>query len=359
MNLKEMHEAKQKEQQELLENKEIELQNSELLQIAEKLKRQLIEMQNEKQSIIQNNILLTEQLERATKELKSIDNAEQTLKELEERKKQTEQDEERLKEQKVAQDKRERELNEREVAIADIEEAIKKEIQKRRIEEVSVHQKLVNDAELYKQEQKKLLERRRADYEEEKKRCREKVERTLKVEYKAFKYGLEGYIVALTLVLLVLTGFSVISHPIFLNDLVDFCVSLPDVATMGAEKILSIIPIKNIVVQRGIIAIISFIALVLIIFLCVGIKENMGAWYWSVMALLLALVVFMGEEIKGILNGVNLFGAWIGTVVLTALTWNFIVKIREMRDGVTQDRDKNIIFFVGVTLYGALLTSMF
>lgn len=355
MNLKEMHEARQKEQQEILESKEKESQNFELLQIVEKLNQQLIEMQNERQYIIQNNTLLTEQLERATKELKSIDNAEQMLKELEERKKKTEQDEERLKEQKVAQDKRDRELNEREVAVADVEEAIKKEIEKRRFEEVSAHQKLVNDAELYKQEQKKLLECRRADYEEEKKICREKMERTLKAEYRAFKCGLEGYVVALTLVLLVLIGFSVISHPIFLNDLVDFCGALPNVVTMGVEKLLSIIPIENIVIQR---AIISFIALVLIIFLCAGIKENIGAWYWSVMALLLALVVFMGEEVKGILNGVNLFVVWIGTVVGTALIWNLIVKIREMRDGVTQDRDKNIIFFVGVTVYGVVLLNM-
>ena len=73
MNLKEMHEARQKEQQEILESKEKESQNFELLQIVEKLNQQLIEMQNERQYIIQNNTLLTEQLERATKELKSID----------------------------------------------------------------------------------------------------------------------------------------------------------------------------------------------------------------------------------------------------------------------------------------------
>ena len=224
---------------------------------------------------------------------------------------------------------------------------------------MSAHQKLVNDAELYKQEQKRLLERRRADYEEEKKICRKKVERTLKAEFRALKCGLEGYVVALTLVLLVLIGFSVISHPIFLNDLVDFCGSLPNVVTMGVEKLLRIVPIENIVIQRGIIVIISFIALVLIIFLCAGIKENMGTWYWSVMALLLALVVFMGEEVKGILNGANLFGAWIGTVVLTALIWNFIVKICEMRDGVMQDRNRNFILVLGFTLYGVVLVSMF
>lgn len=259
----------------------------------------------------------------------------------------------------MAQDRRDRELDEREVAVVDIEEVIKKEIEKRRFEEVSVHQKLVSEAELYKQEQKKLLERRRADYEEEKKKCREKVERTVKTEYKAFKYGLEGYVIVLTLVLLVLIAFSVISHPIFLNDLIDFFKDLPSVATKGTDKILMLIPSENIVIQKGIIAIIFFIALVLIIFFCAGIKENMGAWYWSVMALLLALVVFMGEEVKGILNGVNLFGAWLGILVGTALIWNLIVKIHEMRDGVTQDRDKNIIFFVGVTLYGAVLMTIF
>lgn len=240
----------------------------------------------------------------------------------------------------------------------DVEEAIKKEIEKRRFEEMSAYQKLVSEAELYKQEQKKLLDCRRADYEEEKKMCREKMERTLKAEYRAFKYGLEGYVVALTLALFTLIVFSVISHPIFLNDLVDFFKDLPNVATTGANKILSIIPIENVVIQRGVIAIISFIALVIIVFLCAGIKENMGAWYWSVMALLFAVVVFWDEKVKNVLSGFNLFGAWIGGLVGTALIWNLIVKVREIREGVIQDRDKNIVFFVGVIVYGVVLLNM-
>ena len=75
--------------------------------------------------------------------------------------------------------------------------------------------------------------------------------------------------------------------------------------------------------------------------------------------MILPHLLFWDEKVKSVLSGFNLFGAWIGVLVGMALIWNLIVKVREMRDGVTQDRAKNIVFFVGVTLYGALLTRLF
>ena len=303
--------------------------------------------------------MLTEQLQKVTRELKRIDNAEQTLKELEEREKKTKQEEEQLQKQIVTQDKKDKELAEREAAIVDIEDAIKKKVEESRADEQEVYQKLLRDAETYKQEQNALLEHRKATYEEEKRMCRETLEKTLKAEYKAFKCGLEGYVVMMTVVLLVVLIFSLLSHPTFINDTIDFLQGIPKVLTKSSDFICGLIPFKHVVLQKSIAVAIVFATIVLGGVLYVGVRENMGIWYWSVLSLLIVIVVFMGDEVKTILNGANLFGVWLGIVVGIAVIWNLFIKVREMKNGITQDRDKNLIFFVGVTVYGMFSFNMF
>ncbi len=228
-----------------------------------------------------------------------------------------------------------------------------------RADEQAEYQKLLRAAEIYKQEQNALLEHRKANYEEEKRMCREKLERELKAEYKAFRCGLEGYVMILTVVLLVVLVFSLLSHPTFINDTIDFLQGIPKALTRSSDFICGLIPFKHIVLQKSIAVAIVFATIVLSGVLYVGVRENMGIWYWSVLSLLIVIVVFMGDEVKEILNGANLFGVWLGIVVGIAVIWNLFIKVREMKDGITQDRDKNLIFFVGVTVYGVVLFNMF
>jgi len=73
---------------------------------------------------------------------------------------------------------------------------------------------------------------------------------------------------------------------------------------------------------------------------------------------LLASVVFFSAEIKPLIKGFNLFGAWLIAFVGSLTAIEVFYRIRDMRRGVIQDRTKNISMFVGLAAFGILLFVM-
>ena len=126
----------------------------------------------------------------------------------------------------------------------------------------------------------------------------------------------------------------------------------------GAKKISDLIPFESDVIQWIVLIMVIVLIIVLVCMLYTGARENVSALYMSFMAFLLALMVFFGEEIKPIIKGFNLFGTWLVTFGGSITAWIVFVKIREMKDGVIQDWEKNVILFVGLILFGAFVFSM-
>lgn len=386
MNLKQMYEAKQSEQPQPNLNAEDKKQLAEYikaLEIAQQEREQeqsradQLENRNREQadeiSSLKANLKLKqseadkwkELLNELEQELKQVSNAEQILKEINEKQKQNEARAEELEQRESQNTKREEELSvkdnsllQREKAVSDFEEAIKKEVGKRREREEQEHKEVMNQAEAYRQEQQALLEKQRADISKATAEHKEKVERGIKVRYRAFESGLVGYMVFITVALFGLSVFSIVRQEVFCNDFLNFFKGVPSATMAGVQKIATFIPIESSVVQWGVLAIVIAVTLVVAVLLYTGARENTNVWYLSFMAVLLAVVVFFGAEVKPLINGFNLFGAWLIAFVGSLTAWLVFVKVQEMRNGVIQDSTKNIIFFVGLILFAVFVFGM-
>lgn len=253
---------------------------------------------------------------------------------------------------------KDKELSEREMTVTDIEKAVREESCRRRAKEQEEHEKLMHEAEQYKEEQRSLAERQRAEISKETEEHKKSIERIEKSKFRAFKVALTGYLIFLTVFLFGLSVFSIIRQKVFCTDFVNFFKSVPSQVMAGVKKIANLIPIESNVVQWVVLAVVVLIALVVLYMLYIGASENVGMWYLSFMAFLLALVVFFGEEIKPLINDFNLFGAWLITFMGSVTAWTVFVKVREMRNGVIQDREKNIILFIGLTLLALFILNI-
>ena len=386
MNLKQMYEAKQSEQPQPNLNAEDKKQLAEYikaLEIAQQEREQeqsradQLEDRNREQadeiSSLKASLKLKqseadkwkELLNELEQELKQVSNAEQILNEINEKQKQNEARAEELEQRESQNTKREEELSvkdnsllQREKAVSDFEEAIKKEVGKRREREEQEHKEVMNQAEAYRQEQQALLEKQRADISKATAEHKENVERGIKARYRAFQSGLIGYMVFITVAFFGLSVFSIIRQEVFCNDFLNFFKGVPSATMAGVQKIADFIPIESDIVQWVVLAIVVAVTLVFSVLLYTGARENTNVWYLSFMAVLLAVVVFFGAEVKPLINGFNLFGAWLIAFVGSLTAWLVFVKVQEMRNGVIQDSTKNIIFFVGLILFAVFVFGM-
>lgn len=379
MNLKEMHSTKKNEQQPPREDEKQLKEYIEALEIAQaereaesqsrmilqdenrELQDRLFQMNLQKESEEQEKLLLKAENsnlkklnEELTKQLTEVNNSKQILKEIKEKQEQNEdrekklnERESRLKSESEEQATKDKSLFEREKRVKDTEEAVKKESERQRAEEQEEHRKKLAD-----------LEQERAEISKEKDKARESIARQVTSRYIAFKYGLIGYITVLTVALFSLSVLSISQQKTFNNDFFNFFTGVPSLTIAGADKIRVFIPIQGVAVRYVVLAILFVIVLAVLYLLFLGAKENTGMIYLSSMALLLAVFVFLGEKIKPMIQGFNLFGAWLSVFIGTLTVWNIFVKVREMRNGVIQDSTKNIIFFIGITLLAIFLFVM-
>lgn len=253
---------------------------------------------------------------------------------------------------------KDRELSRRERAVSDFEKAIKEETDRRRAEEQTAHRNLMQEAEQYKEEQRNLVKTQKAEISKKTEEYKKSIEKLKNAEYGAFKTATTGYIIFLTVFLFGLSVFSIIRQKVFCTDFVNFFRSVPRQVMAGAKKISDLIPFESDVIQWIVLIMVIVLIIVLVCMLYTGARENVSALYMSFMAFLLALMVFFGEEIKPIIKGFNLFGTWLVTFGGSITAWIVFVKIREMKDGVIQDWEKNVILFVGLILFGAFVFSM-
>lgn len=365
MNLKEMHETQKQNGEEKKSLTEyIEALEREQSRAAQ-LEQELTKAQAEKKSAVQSNSSLIEQLENLKKSLTAIDNAPKILSELNRQKKQNEETAAELEQRKSQLTKKEnllsmtdKELSERERAVSDTEQAVKRKAAADRSAEIAEHEKVMQEAEKYRSEQEALLKAQGADLSKVEQEHRERVEKSLKKQYTAFKTALQGYVAIITIALFGVSVFSIISQKTFCIDFLNFFKGVPGAIMAGVTKIADLIPIESGIVAGVVLVALVALALTLAYLLYAGASEVVGVWYFSIMGVLLAGVVFFSAEIKPLIKGFNLFGAWLIAFVGSLTAIEVFYRIRDMRRGVIQDRTKNISMFVGLAAFGILLFVM-